>query len=127
MGADEIKINSIESTKIHSQNQREDGQVLDTKLSTEKDKNENNEKNNKHNETFSKNKKGILRITGRIPWSNKEKNIVLDFFKHHVENKITPKKHECNQFLLQHGEKLHAKDWVRVKTFVYNSFRQKYD
>lgn len=62
---------------------------------------------------------------GRIPWSKKEKIIVLRYFEKHVKLKITPKKHECQQFIQQHGDKLQNKDWVRVKTLVYNTFRKK--
>lgn len=71
-----------------------------------------------------KNKK-TKKISGRIRWSDQEKKIVLEYFKEHIRKKITPKKEECNEFLKVKGRRLLNKDWVRIKTFVYNVFRQK--
>ncbi|KAK4885629.1 hypothetical protein RN001_001900 [Aquatica leii] len=65
------------------------------------------------------------KLSGRIRWTAEEKKIVLEYFSLHLKNKKTPKKHKCDQFFLKHGNSLTNKDWVRVKTFVYNAFRDK--
>jgi hypothetical protein len=63
--------------------------------------------------------------SGRVRWSENEKKIVTEYFKNHIRKKITPKKHECDQLLAKHGDVFLHKDWVRIKTFVYNVFREK--
>lgn len=70
---------------------------------------------------LSKNKKN----SGRIRWSDQEKKMVLEYFKEHIQKKITPRKEECNEFLKVNRGKMLNKDWVKIKTFVYNVFRQK--
>lgn len=62
-------------------------------------------------------------ISRRVRWSNAERKLVLHYFKTHIERKVTPKKHECDDFLKKYGEDLIDKDWVKIKTFVYNSAR----
>ncbi|KAJ8959479.1 hypothetical protein NQ318_022176 [Aromia moschata] len=64
-------------------------------------------------------------ISGRSRWSVEEKKLVLKFFHEHVKKKITPKKHECEQLISSNKNILLNKDWIKVKTFVYNSFRLK--
>lgn len=93
---------------------------------------QNNENNVQLEETLLKKenyelpkKHGIKKISGRMRWSDQEKKIVLHYFKQHLKNKITPKKHECDQLLAQHGHQLFNKDWVKIKTLVYNTFRLK--
>ncbi|XP_063931247.1 uncharacterized protein LOC135143317 [Zophobas morio] len=72
-------------------------------------------------------KKGGKKIKpcGRVRWTETEKKIVTDYFKLHIQKKITPKKHECDELLAKHADVFVNKDWVRIKTFVYNVFRQK--
>ena len=69
------------------------------------------------------NNSNVNKILGRIRWTQKEKDIVKSYFAKQIKNKITPKKHECNQFIVKHGNELQKKDWVRIKTFVYNTFK----
>lgn len=69
--------------------------------------------------------KNNKKTSGRVRWSDHEKKLVLEYFKEHTRNKVTPKKEECEDFLKVKGEKMINKDWVRIKTFVYNFFRQK--
>lgn len=63
--------------------------------------------------------------TGRIKWSDKERNLACEYFKEHIKNKITPKKHECEQLLKLRPSSFENKDWIRIKTFIYNTFRLK--
>ncbi|KAL3267596.1 hypothetical protein HHI36_023895 [Cryptolaemus montrouzieri] len=62
----------------------------------------------------------------RVRWTEPEKRIVKNHFVTHINKKIPPKKHECMELLNKNKEELKNKDWVRVKTFVYNAFRNKY-
>lgn len=61
---------------------------------------------------------------GRVRWSEEEKRLVCAYFKEHIKKKIPPKKHECELFLEKKGNLMVNKDWVRIKTFVYNIYRQ---
>ncbi|KAG5865299.1 hypothetical protein JTB14_013795 [Gonioctena quinquepunctata] len=60
---------------------------------------------------------------GRVRWSEEEKVLVREYFSNHIREKIPPRKQECTEFLKSHKEHFFNKDWIRVKTFVYNSYR----
>lgn len=62
---------------------------------------------------------------GRSRWTSTEKKLVENYFRKHIKNRIIPKKHEWHQFLSKYGDKMIKKDWVKVKTYVYNTFRPK--
>lgn len=48
----------------------------------------------------------------------------LNYFKKHIEKKMTPKKQEVVNFIKnQPGYEL--SDWIRIKTLVYNTYRKK--
>ncbi|KAF2886893.1 hypothetical protein ILUMI_19281, partial [Ignelater luminosus] len=51
------------------------------------------------------------KVTGRIRWIGQETKIDLNYFRHHLKSKTTPKEHECDQFLAKYGERLVNKDW----------------
>jgi hypothetical protein len=55
----------------------------------------------------------------RQPWKTKEKQDVLRFFKHNIEEKQFPKKDECDRFLELHQE-MKDRSWRNVKDFVRN-------
>lgn len=59
----------------------------------------------------------------RNKWPNTDKKLVLEYFKNHINKKITPKKHECEQFVDKYKKVLTITDWVKIKTLVYNTFR----
>lgn len=64
-------------------------------------------------------------IVGRSRWTSAEKDLVVHYFRKHIEDRVTPKFHECREFLSKYGNKMVKKDWVKVKTLVYNTFRLK--
>lgn len=70
--------------------------------------------------------KSLTKIHGRVRWTTEEKVIVRKYFDNHVKNKVTPRKYECDEFMKKHGKSLIGKDWVKIKTFVYNCFRETY-
>nr|CAI5851328.1 unnamed protein product [Callosobruchus analis] len=64
-------------------------------------------------------------IRCRERWSPKGKKLVVDYFKDHIEKKIVPKKLECLEFIKANRKRFNPKDWVRIKTLVYNTYRLK--
>ncbi|KAB0804499.1 hypothetical protein PPYR_01469 [Photinus pyralis] len=59
---------------------------------------------------------------GRGRWSAEQKSVVTQYFKGHIKSKKAPKKEECEKLKKLHGL-LKDKDWVQIKTLVYNSYR----
>ncbi|KAJ8943080.1 hypothetical protein NQ314_009829 [Rhamnusium bicolor] len=75
-------------------------------------------------EDVAKEKKMKLRnIKGRVKWEPHQKNIVLKAFKKHIKNRIPPKKSECLKFLSENPK--FSCDWIRIKTLVFNTYRDK--
>lgn len=60
----------------------------------------------------------------RHRWSEVDKKLVLNFFKKHIEEKRAPKKEDCLKFIGM-NKSFSGSDWVRIKTFVYNTYRLK--
>lgn len=61
----------------------------------------------------------------RATWSEEEKNLVLNYFTSHIAKKNAPKKDETNNFKKMYPSLFKDKDWVKIKTFVYNQYRKK--
>lgn len=61
---------------------------------------------------------------GRKKWNTEEKEKVLEKFKNHIKKKVVPKKHEVIEFINSHPD-FKESDWIRIKTLVYNSYRNK--
>lgn len=61
----------------------------------------------------------------RKRWTAEEKEIVLKYFEKNIKMKVAPKKHECLLLVKQNPSLFLPSDWVRIKTFVYNSYRDK--
>lgn len=61
--------------------------------------------------------------SGRLRWTDNQKKTVLKFFKTHVTRRTAPKKNECLKFLELHPDLFVDKDWMRIKTLVYNTYR----
>ncbi|CAG9827018.1 unnamed protein product [Diabrotica balteata] len=61
----------------------------------------------------------------REKWTEKNKKLVLTFFATHVINKKAPKKQECMAFINLNLNLFEEKDWIRIKTLVYNTYRLK--
>lgn len=59
----------------------------------------------------------------RLRWSALEKKVVLNYFKTHIKRKAAPKKKECLELIAKYSNLFTENDWVRVKTFVYNSYQ----
>ncbi|XP_050510332.1 uncharacterized protein LOC126887053 [Diabrotica virgifera virgifera] len=87
---------------------------------------ESNEENSEEpptKKTKESSTKSIQRF--RAKWSDNEKQVLLQYFEKHIEKKITPRKHECDELLKLHPHVFENKDWVRIKTYVYNTFRER--
>ncbi|XP_024084025.1 uncharacterized protein LOC106662998 isoform X4 [Cimex lectularius] len=66
--------------------------------------------------------KKVKRILVR--WTNEQKKVVIAFFKHHIKNRIAPKKIECERVRELHPE-LNNKSWRKIKVFIQNQFNKK--
>lgn len=59
----------------------------------------------------------------RVRWTQKQKDIVKQHFQKHIKKKIPPKKDECLELLQKNKTILANLDWIKVKTFVYNIYK----
>lgn len=50
---------------------------------------------------------------------------MLKYFKQFIKNKRAPKKQEIEDFKLKENELFANIDWVRIKTFIYNQYKDK--
>lgn len=118
-GDESIRMNSLERENNGAEKeQRKEENIYDLKIC----ENETDEKEDDHNIKLSN--KSLMKIQGRVRWTTEEKRIVRKYFDKHVKNKVTPRKYECDEFMKKHAKTLIGKDWVKIKTFVYNCFRQ---
>lgn len=56
------------------------------------------------------------------PWTEKQKEIVHQFFKEHIKNKVPPKRKECDELIAKYPEELKNKPWLKIKVFVQNTY-----
>lgn len=70
----------------------------------------------------SKKKKTIQRQS----WSTEQSRIVRQFFDKHIKEKIAPKKREVEELKGKYPTLFKNRNWVIIKAFVYNCYRQKY-
>lgn len=68
--------------------------------------------------------KGVKK-RNRHTWTIDEKKLVLAHFKKHIRSKKAPRKNECLAFISKHPNIFKNDDWVRIKTLIYNTYRQK--
>ncbi|XP_018578165.1 uncharacterized protein LOC108916403 [Anoplophora glabripennis] len=61
----------------------------------------------------------------REKWTQKQKDIVITFFKDHIKYKKAPKKHEVEMFLSKYPGLFKSRNWITIKAFVYNLYRDK--
>lgn len=73
-----------------------------------------------HEETPSKIQ---LKKGNRVRWNEQDKKIVLNYFKKHIKDKVAPRKEECLAFIKLKKERFDEHQWVRIKTLVYNTYR----
>ncbi|KAL1490034.1 hypothetical protein ABEB36_013945 [Hypothenemus hampei] len=117
----EIEKSSIENNITGKENDPEECNNEMSELSSLKVYKKKNKKSSETNQNASSTV--IPKISFRSKWSREEQNIVKRYFRENIKNKITPRKTECEDFLKQYGNQFLNKDWVRIKTFVYNQFR----
>lgn len=70
-----------------------------------------------------KQSESITKKKSRGRWSNTQKELILNYFKSHINKKIVPKKEECVEFLEKYYDLFNQCTWVRIKTLVYNTYR----
>lgn len=60
---------------------------------------------------------------GRIAWTQKQKEVMTDFFKAHIKNKHAPKKKEVEELRTKYVKLFENKNWIKIKAFVYNCYK----
>lgn len=63
------------------------------------------------------------KLSGRTPWSEEERKAVKAHFHQHILEKKAPRKQECELFLEGNKHMFKNKDWIKIKTYVYNCYR----
>lgn len=85
---------------------------------------ESDTRNDTSTSTHCKDKKSKNPKKGhRVRWSEKQKSIVKQHFQQHIRKKIPPKKDECLELIKKNKAILSNLDWVKVKTFIYNIYK----
>lgn len=64
-----------------------------------------------------------MRKINRIAWTQKQKELMTDFFKVHIQNKRAPRKQEVEELKTQHKKIFETKNWKKIKAFVYNCYK----
>nr|CAI5858179.1 unnamed protein product [Callosobruchus analis] len=59
----------------------------------------------------------------RIRWSSEEKQLMLKYFQKNITKCVAPRKQDCLDFINKNESIFKKEDWIRVKTFVYNTYR----
>nr|CAI5849527.1 unnamed protein product [Callosobruchus analis] len=59
----------------------------------------------------------------RIRWSSEEKQLMLKYFQKNIIKCVAPRKQDCLDFINKNESIFKKEDWIRVKTFVYNTYR----
>lgn len=105
---DEIRVGSIE-TASSSRNR-----VISSSTSSDSER----------EETESRKRKNKKRkLPARVKWTTEQKSVVMKHFSKHIEMKKVPKKDECLELMHTNEDLLSNLDWVKVKTLVYNAYR----
>ncbi|CAG9773450.1 unnamed protein product [Ceutorhynchus assimilis] len=61
----------------------------------------------------------------KVRFTEDQKERIKIFFREHIRKKIPPKKNEVELFIQENKEKFHNKNWVKIKAFVYNLYKNK--
>lgn len=61
----------------------------------------------------------------RIRFTECEKQNMNNYFRNHIQNKIAPKKDEVKKFMKKYKNMFMNKNWVKIKAYVYNCYRDK--
>lgn len=60
----------------------------------------------------------------RIPWTKDQKKIISTYFANHIKNKQAPKKHEIEEFIIEHPD-FENRNWATIKAVVFNIYSGK--
>lgn len=76
----------------------------------------------------SKTKKLYLYFSGKAlrgKWNAVEKEVMSNYFKNFITNKKAPKKKDVQEFKIKEKDLFENTSWLRIKTFVYNQYKNK--
>ncbi|KAI4463220.1 hypothetical protein MML48_4g00004244 [Holotrichia oblita] len=85
--------------------------------------NENENKSTDEQNVVNKTKKGQKRVL--VPWTENQKKVVLDYFKTHIKANRPPKRGECDDLISKYSDLLKNKNWLKIKVFVQNQYKNK--
>ncbi|KAJ8949485.1 hypothetical protein NQ318_005952 [Aromia moschata] len=72
-------------------------------------------------------KKEVATVKKRVltKWSDRQKQVALNFFKEHIKQKKPPKRDECAKLKELNGDLFNNKDWLKIKVFIQNIYTNK--
>ncbi|KAL1498432.1 hypothetical protein ABEB36_009237 [Hypothenemus hampei] len=56
-------------------------------------------------------------------WTETQKSDIRIYFKKQIKEKVAPRKQQVMEFLQKHPENFKNKNWVQVKSYVYNCYK----
>lgn len=59
----------------------------------------------------------------RIRWTEEQKQIIKNHFKNHIKKKQAPRKNEVEKLIENHVNLFKDKNWVKIKAYVYNCYK----
>lgn len=72
-------------------------------------------------QTFGNYKIGKKKKT-HVKWTTEQKNCGI-FSEKHIRNETLPKRTECETLKSQHSQILKTKDWLKIKVFIQNIYK----
>lgn len=58
-----------------------------------------------------------------VPWTEEQKQVVRNYFLTNIERKKPPKRLECEDLKSLYPELLKNKDWLKIKVFIQNLYK----
>lgn len=113
-----LEENLIEQT-VDDVQERDDVLAEENNAIAEDDENESIHAQSVRNET----KKGQKRVL--VPWTENQKKVVLNNFKTHIKASRPPKRAECDELISKHPDLLKNKNWLKIKVFIQNQYKNK--
>lgn len=98
---------------------REDVLAEESDAIAENNENKSTDEQNVHDKI----KKGQKRVL--VPWTENQKKVVLSYFKTHIKTNRSPKRGECDDLISKYPDLLNNKNWLKIKVFIQNQYKNK--
>ncbi|KAL1509086.1 hypothetical protein ABEB36_003882 [Hypothenemus hampei] len=103
-----------------------DGKALaDIELSDIQSDDDNDEPKTTTKKHFLQKKKKVTNtnLPKEKSWTETQKSDIRIYFKKQIKEKVAPRKQQVMEFLQKHPENFKNKNWVQVKSYVYNCYK----